>query len=177
MDPRVHQLQGKAKVVRPSELLALLQDFYRERYALYDRHVRGAQAIADYEFNNTYQYLIAREETHLQWVRTAIEDLGGTVSDQGGGTLSVPEGKGTERERSILGDDAQQQGAFVDRWRAKLAGVTHVRHANMLGFVLGEMQEHKRFFDLALEGRDDLLGRRMPGASTGDGVLPVRWVE
>jgi hypothetical protein len=47
----------------------------------------------------------------------------------------------------------------------------------MLRLVLGEMLEHKRFFDLALEGRDDLLGRRLPGASTGDGVLPVRWVE
>ena len=43
--------------------------------------------------------------------------------------------------------------------------------------VLCEMREHLRFFQLALEGRDDLLGRRAPGASTGDGVLPVRWVE
>lgn len=163
--------------MRPSELLALLQDFYRERYALYDRHVRGAQAVADYEFNNTYQYLIAREETHLQWVRAAIEDLGGTIATDAGAPLPVPEGKGTERERSIIADDARQQTAFVDRWQAKLSGVTNARHDKMLHFVLSEMREHQRFFELALEGRDDLLGRRMPGASTGDGVLPVRWVE
>lgn len=163
--------------MRPAELLALLQDFYRERYALYDRHVRGAQAVADYEFNNTYQYVIAREETHLQWVRAAIEDLGGAVSGGGGASLSVPEGRGADRERAILDDDARQQGAFLDRWRPKVAAVNHARHGNMLRLALGEMQEHKRFFDLALEGRDDLLGRRLPGASTGDGVLPVRWVE
>lgn len=172
----MHQLQGKAKVVRPADLLALLQDFYRERYALYDRHVRGAQAVADYEFNNTYQYLIAREETHLQWVRAAIEDLGGAVPAEGG-SLSVPEGKGADRERAIIEDDARQQAAFIDRWRTKVDAVTNARHGNMLRLALGEMQEHRRFFDLALEGRDDLLGRRLPGASTGDGVLPVRWVE
>ena len=43
--------------------------------------------------------------------------------------------------------------------------------------MLGEMREHQRFFEYALQGRDDLLGRRMEGASTGDGVMPVRWVE
>jgi hypothetical protein len=42
--------------------------------------------------------------------------------------------------------------------------------------IVGEVSEQTRFFELALAGRDDLLGRRMPGASTGDGVLPVRWM-
>lgn len=162
--------------MRSSELLALLQDFYRERYALYDRHVRGAQAIADYEFNNTYQYVVAREETHLQWVRAAITDLGGVV-DQAAGELAVPGGKGLAREAAILEDDARAQAAFIDRWRPRVETVRHARHGTMLGHVLGEMREHKRFFDLAIEGRDDLLGRRLPGSSTGDGVLPVRWLE
>ena len=52
-----------------SATLSLLQELYRERLALFDRHIKGAQAIADYEFNNTYQYVIGREEHHLQWVR------------------------------------------------------------------------------------------------------------
>ena len=42
--------------------------------------------------------------------------------------------------------------------------------------IVGEVSEQTRFFELALAGRDDLLGTRMPGASTGDGVLPVRWM-
>jgi len=176
VDASLHLLQGKAEIVRTSELLALLQDFYRERYALYDRHVRGAQAIADYEFNNTYQYVVAREETHLQWVRAAVVDLGGEV-DQPAGDLAVPGGKGLARETAIIEDDARAQEAFIERWRPRVESVRHARHSTMLGHVLGEMREHKRFFDLALEGRDDLLGRRLPGASTGDGVLPVRWLE
>jgi len=163
--------------VRPPELLALLVEFYRERYAIFDRHIRGAQLIADYEFNNTYQYVIAREEGHLRWVRNAITDLGGTAPDDFR-ALSVPsEGKGVERERSVIDDDARQQQAFIDRWTPRVEAIRHVRHGNLLGVILGEMREHKRFFDLALEGRDDLLGRRPAGASTGDGVLPVRWVE
>ena len=40
----------------------------------------------------------------------------------------------------------------------------------MLNVILGETLEHKRFFDLALAGRTDLLGRRADGAGTGGGV-------
>lgn len=162
--------------MKTADLLALLREFYRERLALFDRHVRGAQAIADYEFNNTYQYVIAREETHLQWVRDAIVDLGGSA-DADAQELPVPGGRGTARETAIIEDDARAQRAFVERWQPRVETVHHARHANLLRLVLGEMREHQRFFDLALEGRDDLLGRRLPGASTGDGVLPVRWVE
>ena len=45
MDPRLHQLQGETEV-RPSATLSLLQELYRERLALFDRHVKGAQAVA-----------------------------------------------------------------------------------------------------------------------------------
>ena len=46
----------------------------------------------------------------------------------------------------------------------------------MLQVILGETLEHKRFFDQILAGREDLLGRRMDGAGTGNGVLGVRWI-
>lgn len=159
-----------------ASLTTLLQECHRERHALYDRHVRGAQAMADYEFNNTYQYVIAREEVHLRWLADAIADLGGDLPSPGEAP-AVPGGRGTARETSILQDDADRQRAFLDTWRTRIDDVSHARHRSMLQVMLGEMQEHARFFELALEGRDDLLGRRMPGASTGDGVLPVRWVE
>ncbi len=164
--------------MRAVELRALLEDIYRDRHAIYDRHVRGAQAIGDYEINNTYQYIIAREEVHLAWVRSACEDLGGTATPSAEALLAVPtEGRGAARERAVIEDDARQQQAFIDQWAPRVDAVTHARHGLMLRHMLGEMREHLRFFQLALEGRDDLLGRRAPGASTGDGVLPVRWVE
>lgn len=163
--------------MRAVELLALLQELYRDRHAIYDRHVRGAQAISEYEVNNTYQYIIAREEVHLTWLSDACADLGGTVTPSTE-ALPVPsDGRGVERERGVISDDARQQQAFIDRWAERIAAVRHARHSIMLRVMLGEMREHKRFFDLALEGREDLLGRRAPGASTGGGVLPVRWVE
>lgn len=162
--------------MKPAALLSLLQECYRERLALFDRHVKGAQAIGDYEFNNTYQYVIAREEVHLQWLRAAIEDLGGTP-DTSMNPLEVPAGKGTSREQAVLQDDARQQQRFIDAWTPRVQAITHARHRTMLVVLLGEMREHLRFFEYALQGRDDLLGRRVDGASTGDGVMPVRWVE
>ena len=162
--------------MKSSATLSLLQDLYRERLALFDRHIKGAQAVADYEINNTYQYVIGREEHHLQWVRSAIEDLGGTP-ESSISPLDVPAAKGTKREAAVIEDDARQQLAFIDKWTPRVQAMTNARHRTMLTLMIGEMKEHKRFFDHGIEGRDDLLGRRMDGASTGDGVMPVRWVE
>ena len=53
----------------------------------------------------------------------------------------------------------------------------YARHRSMLRVILGETLEHKRFFEQALAGRTDLLGRRADGAGTGGGVLGVRWIE
>jgi hypothetical protein len=186
----VHRLQGEAEGVTsptsptsanqpgapsaPSQR-ALLQDAYRDRLALMNRHVDGATRMADYEFNNTYQYVIGREEIHVQWLRDALIDLGAEVPTNIP-TLGVPEGKGVAGERAILEDDERAGRAFVDKWRARLADVRNARHRKLLDVILGEVVEQTRFFELALAGRDDLLGRRMPGASTGDGVLPVRWM-
>jgi hypothetical protein len=56
--------------------------------------------------------------------------------------------------------------------------MTNARHGKMLKLILGEVLEQKRFFDQALAGRTDLLGRR--GAQVGRShgvVLPSRWIE
>jgi hypothetical protein len=162
--------------VKAAATLSLLQELHRERLTLFDRHIKGAEAIADYEFNNTYQYVIGREEHHLQWVRKAIEDLGGTA-EMSITALTVPAGKGKKREDAVMQDDVRHQQAFIDKWTPQVQAMTNARHRTMLVLLLGEMREHLRFFEYALQGRDDLLGRRMEGASTGDGVMPVRWVE
>ena len=154
---------------------ALLQEAYRDRFALLRRHIDGATRMADYEFNNTYQYVIGREEIHVQWLRDAVVDLGAEVPAEPS-ALAVPEGKGVPGERAILEDDLRLGRAFVDKWRARLADVRNARHRLLLDLIIGEVVEQTNFFQLALAGRDDLLGTRMPGASTGDGVLPVRWM-
>jgi hypothetical protein len=177
----VHQLQGEAEGVTsttspsaPTQR-ALLQEAYRDRFALLRRHIDGATRMADYEFNNTYQYVIGREEIHVQWLRDAVIDLGAEVPAEPS-ALPVPEGKGVPGERAILEDDLRLGRAFVEKWRARLADVRNVRHRRLLDVIVGEVVEQTNFFQLALAGRDDLLGTRMPGASTGDGVLPVRWM-
>jgi Mn-containing catalase len=157
--------------VKPAEQLALLQDFYRDRLALMTRHVEGAMVVADYEFNNAYQYIIAREEVHVSWVRAAVEDLGGQAPTDIK-NFPVPAG-----QVAVIEDDVRQAQAFVDRWRERVDRMTNARHRTMLKVILGEVLEHKRFFEQAKAGREDLLGRRMPGASTGDGVLPTRWIQ
>ena len=55
--------------------------------------------------------------------------------------------------------------------------LSHARHRTMLNVIIGETLEHKRFFEQAVAGRADLLGRRADGAGTGGGVLPTRWIE
>jgi hypothetical protein len=55
--------------------------------------------------------------------------------------------------------------------------MTHARHRGLLRVILGETLEHRRFFDQALAGRHDVLGRRPDGAGTGGGVLADRWIE
>jgi hypothetical protein len=162
--------------VKSSELATLLQELYRDKHALRDRHVEGAKAVSIYEFNNTYQYVINREDVHLAWIRGAIVDAGAAVPAEWP-AARVPEGRGEQRQRAIIEDDARAAQAFHDRWAPRLETVTHARHRNMMLVVLGEMLEQRRFFDQMLEGREDVLGRRMAGASTGGGVLPTRWVE
>jgi hypothetical protein len=175
MDPGLHHLQGKAKLVKANELLALLREFHRDKLAMYRRHVAAARFVSDYDFNNTYQYVIAREDMQVAWLRDAILDMGGTPED-------VPEpeikqsGKREAAQMAVISEDRDGAQAFVDRWRPRIEKVTHARHKTMLRVILGETLEHKRFFEQALAGRTDLLGRRADGAGTGGGVLPTRWV-
>jgi Mn-containing catalase len=164
--------------VRPAELLRVLKDCHHDKLALRQRHVAVARHVTDYDFNNTYQYIIAREDVHLSWLEAAIAELGETPADEREPDIPAPGKK--ESFLPLVESDTRLADAFVTRWQSRLDSVTHARHRNMIKVILGETREQQRFFELMLAGREDLLGRRAngPGPSgTGDGVLPVRWIE
>jgi hypothetical protein len=80
--------------------------------------------------------------------------------------------------RQIFEDDAKDAQAFVDRWRPRVESMTNARHAKMLRVILGEVLEAKRFFEQALAGRTDLLGKRADQLGPAHGeVLASRWIE
>jgi hypothetical protein len=160
-----------------TDLLPLLQEFHREKLAMMLQHQAGARLIGQYDANNTYQYIINREEAQLTWVATAIAELGGTVADASE-PVRAAKGKAAAAANAIFEEDGRDAQRFVDRWRPRIDGMNNARQAKMLGVILGETLEQKRFFDQALAGRHDLLGRRgeQLGPSHGE-VLPSRWIE
>jgi hypothetical protein len=175
VDPRLHHLQGKTERVKPADLIELLRDCYRDKSALRQRHVAAARAVADYDFNNTYQYVINREEVQLQWLRDAIEDRGAKVDDAP--EVEVKGGKGKAAQLAVVKDDAAGASAFIEKWTPRLDAVSNARNRSMLRVILGETIEAKRFFDQMVAGRTDLLGRSADGARTAGAVLPTRWVN
>ena len=161
------------------ELLETLREFHRERLTMRQRHVAVARHVTHYDFNNTYQYLINREDVHLQWLEAAIAELGGEPSDAGEPDLGkvTEHGKGKAAAfQPFIEQDAREAGSFVDRWRERVDALDHARHRGMMRVVLGETVENKRFFDQMIAGREDLLGRRADGAGTGGGVTATRWI-
>jgi hypothetical protein len=160
----------------------LLTDFSAERVAILQRHEAGARVVSHYDFNNTYQYVIAREETHVSWLQNALAEFG-AVLPAPSATLPVPDASKTGKKvapeafRGILEDDVRTLAGFVERWRARVDAMTHARHRTMLNVVLGESLEHRRLFEQAAAGFEDVLGRRTDGAERVGGVLSTRWME
>jgi len=158
-------------------LLPLLQEFYREKLEEMLRHQAAARLIGQYDVNNTYQYIVNREDVQLSWLSNAIGELGGTVAEATPQDRTAT-GKGAVAARALLEEDIRAAAAFADRWRPRVEAMTNARHRGMLRVILGETLEQKRFFEQGLAGRTDLLGRRADvlGPSHGE-VLPTRWIE
>ena len=168
--------------MKQDELQQLLTALSAERIAILERHEAGARVVSHYDFNNAYQYVISREETHLQWLQNALSEFNAPLPHSSS-VLPVPElpktKKGQEATafRSVLEDDARQLGSFVDRWKDRVQTMTHARHRKMLDVILGESREHQRLFEQAAAGFEDVLGKRTGGVARQGGVLPVRWME
>ncbi|MBM3818639.1 MAG: hypothetical protein FJW14_06425 [Acidimicrobiia bacterium] len=165
-----------------TDLQPLLTEFTADRLALLLRHEAGARAVGHYDFNNTYQYVISREETHLQWLQSALAELGAALPPPAA-AMAVPEVEKPKKQaeaaafRPLLDDDARRLGAFVARWRPRVTEMTHARHRIMLDVVLGESLEHQRLFEQGAAGMEDVLGRRTGGVARQGAVLPARWME
>ena len=157
----------------PPELVNLLQDVYRETSELLLSRQARARSVTSYEANNAYQQVLGRQDVHLRWVSDAITDLGGTIPEVGLDESQATAVKGTD-VKTIVEADARAQQAFIDRWAPRVAVVTNARHRKMLEFVLGEMAEHFRVFEQAIEGRTDILGRHTDGKILRGTVLPGR---
>ena len=128
--------------MKATELVALLRDFYKDKLSMRQRHVAVAKHVPDYDFNNTYQYIIAREDVQLNWLRDAITDMGGALDD-----VSEPEvssaGKGTEAQSRLIGEDRDGAQRFVDTWRPRVESMPNARHSSaycvMAAGSFGEM--------------------------------------
>jgi hypothetical protein len=168
--------------VHQDETRKLLTDIAADKVALLQRHEAGARVVSHYDFNNTYQYIISREETHVQWLQSALAEFGAALP-QPSATLPVPDapkrGKKIDAAtfRTILEDDARGLTAFVQRWREPVQHMTHARDRNLINVILGEGLEHARMFQQAADGVEDVLGRRTGGVPRVGAVLPTRWQE
>src|SRR5262245_22558488 len=166
-----------------SDLQRLLTEFAAGRVALIERHEASARAVSHYDFNNTYQYVINREETQLSWLQNALAEYRAVVPPAGVDALPAPAAPKRAKKvepagfRGILEDDARYLGAFVEKWRTRVEAMTHARHRGMLNIVLGESIENHRLFEQAAAGFEDLLGRRTGGVPRVGAVLPTRWLE
>jgi Mn-containing catalase len=168
--------------VHKDDLRQLLRDVAAERLALLQRHEAAARVVSNYDFNNTYQYVISREETHLSWVQSALAEFGESLPAPASVVAELPAQKGGKNAdaaayRAVLEEDARGLRTFVDTWRPRLEPMTHARHRTMLGVILGESLEHSRLFEQAATGFEDVLGRRTSGAARVGAVLPGRWQE
>jgi Mn-containing catalase len=97
--------------MQQDELKKFLTDIAAERLALLQRHEAAARVVGHYDFNNTYQYVIAREETHLSWLQSALAEIGAELP-QSTLPLTAPEAPKGKRQDSgayheILAADAK----------------------------------------------------------------------
>jgi hypothetical protein len=161
--------------VTTTELLAFLQEFYAERAAIWLRHIAVSRHVGNLDFNNTYQYVVNREDTHIAWLRSAIEELG-AVAPPPGAEPVIEASKAKDFAIRLMREDAAGNVAFIDKWKDRVETLRDARHRGTLRVILGEMREHHRFFEQAVAGREDLLGRRPDAEARRGAVMANRWL-
>lgn len=161
--------------MKPTDLVALLQECYRDRLALIERHRVVAVHVPGYDFNNTYQYVINREEAHLEWIADAIRSLDGSLPEPPAGP-SITIERGKDAWKPLVGEDVDRGRAFLEKWQPRVESLTHARNRTMLRLMLGEVHEQTRLLEQGLGGEAYLLGRGGAGAGKRGVVSGARWV-
>ena len=157
--------------------LALVEEFHREKLAAMLQHIAHARLVGQYDANNTYQYLINRDDVQLSWLSKAIVDLGGAEPAPAAQPIADA-ASAKARVQSLFEMDTRAAQAMVERWRPRVQAMTNARIRKMLEVILGETTEQQRFFEQAQAGRTDLLGRRGDTSGPAQGaVLGDRWIE
>ena len=142
------------------------------------QHQAHARLVGQYDANNTYQYIINREDVQLSLAGQGDRRAGRRACRTTADADAHAVGKGPTAAHALFDEDARDAQAFVDRWRPRVEAMNNARHREMLRVILGETLEQQRFFEQALAGRTDLLGRRGDAAGPAHGeVLPARWIE
>ncbi|MSO55310.1 MAG: ferritin-like domain-containing protein [Acidobacteria bacterium] len=157
----------------PAALLDLLQAVYRETLDLVQARQVNARSVTDYDANNAYQQVLGRQDVHLRWLADAIDSLGGAASSPGQSqddALTTPHAD----VKTLVEADARTQADVIERWAPRVKAISNARHRKMLELILGEMAEHLRVFQQALEGRSDLLGRHSAGKVLRGEVMATR---
>ena len=160
-----------------SAALALIEEFHREKLAAMLQHIAHARLVGQYDANNTYQYVINRDDVQLSWLSKAIAELGGAEPAPAAQPPAIDASAKAARFRSLFEKDARAAQAMVERWRPRVEAMTNARHRKMLEVILGETTEQQRFFEQALAGRTDLLGRRGDASGPGAGRSAGRSVD
>jgi hypothetical protein len=161
--------------VKPTELIAFLQACYRERQAMFERHRAVAAHVSAYDANNTYQYVVNREETHLRWLADALADLGAPLPEPAPGP-SLTIGRGADAWKALVAEDARAGEAFLAAWTPRVEAVTNARNRTMLRLMLGEVREQTGLFAQIAAGTADVLGRGGPRAGKRGVVAATRWM-
>ena len=161
--------------MKPTDLVALLQDCYRDRLALGERHRVVAVHVPGYDANNTYQYVVNREETHLEWIASALADLEAPLPPSPAGpSLTIERGK--DAWKGLVEEDARRGHEFLAKWRPKVEALTHARNQTMLRLMLGEVREQTRLIEQVASGEPHVLGRDGEGAGKRGVVAGARWL-
>ena len=120
-----------------TDTLELLQRFYAEKLNMLLQHQAGARLVGQYDVNNTYQYIVNRDDVQLSWVAKAIDEFGGALPTGIEPSRSGDGRKGDAAHR-VIEEDGRAAQEFVDRWRPQVESMKHARHRSMLRVILGE---------------------------------------
>ena len=73
------------------------------------RHQAGARLVGQYDANNTYQYIVNREDVQLTWVATAIEELGGSRARRVAAVARRGRQEGATPRSAVIEEDAARR--------------------------------------------------------------------